>query len=213
MISVGGFYKYINHPIELSLDVTQPFTTFTYQNEQSAKIYGVELELKKKLDFLGNSGFFKDMAVYGNLSLIKSTLEFKEGSQAKADRPLQGQSPYLINARLQYENRDNGWSWNVSLNTVGRRIAFVGVDPTYGDTRQDIYEAPRTVLDMQVGKTFNNINIKLTVGDLLHNDFTYYQDGDQDGKYTDPADPASGDRLMYITKVGYTTTLSLSYSF
>ncbi len=213
LISLGGFYKYIDRPIELSLDVSQPFTTFTYQNEQSAKIYGVELELKKRLDFLSRSGFFKNWAVYGNLALIKSQLSFKEGSQAKQDRPLQGQSPYIINARLQYENPDNGWSWNVSLNTIGRRIAFVGVDPTFGDTRQDIYEAPRTVIDMQVGKTFNNLNIKLTLGDLLHNDFIYYQDGDQDGKYMSPENTNSGDRLMYITGVGFTTTLTLGYSF
>ena len=213
LISIGGFYKYIDQPIELSLDVTQPFTTFTYQNEQSAKIYGLELEVKKKLSFIGHGGFFSDLAVYGNVALIKSQLTFNEGSQAKQDRPLQGQSPYIINARLQYENPDNGWSWNVSLNTIGRRIAFVGVDPTFGDTRQDIYEAPRTVVDMQVGKTFNNINIKLTLGDLLHDDFIYYQDGDQDGKYTAPATPASGDRLMYISNVGYTTTVSLSYTF
>lgn len=213
LISIGGFYKHIVSPIELSLDVTQPFTTFTYENEQSATIYGMEFEVKKRFDFIGNSGFFKDLAVYGNLSLIKSTLEFKEGSQAKADRPLQGQSPYIINARLQYENRDNGWACNVSLNRIGRRIAFVGVDPKFGDTRQDIYETPRTVLDIQVGKTFNNINIKLTIGDLLHNDFTYYQDGDQDGKYTDPAEPNSGDRLMYVSNAGYTATFSLGYSF
>jgi len=213
LISLGGFYKYIENPIELSLDVSQPFTTFTYQNELSATIYGLEFELKKRLDFISHSGFFKDLAVYGNLALIKSELTFKEGSQAKQDRPLQGQSPFIINARLQYENPDNGWSWNVSLNTIGRRIAFVGVDPAFGDTRQDIYEAPRTVIDMQVGKTFNNINIKLTLGDLLHNDFVYYQDGDQDGKFTSPDDPASGDRVMYLTNVGYTTTLSLSYTF
>ena len=213
LISIGGFYKNISHPIELSLDVTQPFTTFTYQNEQSATIYGLELELKKRFDFIRPTGFFKDLAIYGNLALIKSELTFNEGSQARQDRPLQGQSPYIINARLQYENPDNGWSWNVSLNTIGRRIAFVGVDPTFGDTRQDIYEAPRTVIDMQVGKTFNNITLKLTLGDLLHNDFIYYQDGDQDGKYTSPADPGSGDRLMYKTSVGYTTTVSLSYSF
>jgi hypothetical protein len=109
--------------------------------------------------------------------------------------------------------RDNGWACNVSLNRIGRRIAFVGVDPKFGDTRQDIYETPRTVLDIQVGKTFNNINIKLTIGDLLHNDFTYYQDGDQDGKYTDPAEPNSGDRLMFLSNAGYTATFSLGYSF
>lgn len=208
LISIGGFYKHITDPIELSLDVTQPFTTFTYQNEMSADIYGVELELKKKLDFIGG-GVFQNMGLYSNLSLIKSSLRFKEGSQAKDDRPLQGQSPYIINLRLQYENPDLGWAASASLNRVGRRIAFVGVDPSFGDTRQDIYEDPRTVLDLQVGKTIGPLNIKLTIGDVFHQDLIYYQDTNQDGTYSS----TSGDRLMYINNTGFTTNLGLNYSF
>lgn len=150
--------------------------------------------------------------MYGNVSLIKSTLRFKEGSQAKDDRPLQGQSPYIINARLQYENPETKWSANISLNRVGRRIAFVGVDPSFGDTRQDIYEAPRTVVDAQVGKTFGNLNVKLTIGDLLHNDIILYQDANQDGKFNQGGSGTS-DRLMYIYNTGYTTTIGLSYNF
>ncbi|MGB3080062.1 MAG: TonB-dependent receptor, partial [Saprospiraceae bacterium] len=212
MISIGGFYKSIDNPIELSLDVTQPFTTFTFTNEKSAKIYGLEFELKKKLDFIHLFKGFQNMAVYTNISLIKSKLEFNPGSQAKADRPLQGQSPYIFNARLQYENPDNGWSWNFSFNRVGRRIAFVGVDPKFGDTRQDIYEAPRSVLDFQVGKTIKNLNIKLTIGDILHNNLVFYQDADHDGKYTSVADQGK-DRLMYIFKNGYSTSLAFNYTF
>ena len=214
MISLGGFYKHINNPIELSLDVSQPFTTFTYQNEKSAQIYGVELELKKRFDFIRLGGFFEDLAVYGNLSLIKSELEFKEGSQAKAGRPLQGQSPYIINARLQYENRDNGWAANIAYNQFGRRIAYVGVDPTYGDTRQDIYEAPRAVIDAQVSKTIGAFNVKFTLGDILHNDLIFYQDANQDGKYTESPTPgAQNDRLMYIYNTGFTGTLALTLNF
>jgi len=213
LISIGGFYKNIHNPIELGLDITQPFTTFTYQNEKSADIIGLELELKKKLDFVGG-GIFQWMAVYGNLSLIKSSLHFEEGSQAKNDRPLQGQSPYIINARLQYENPDNGWSASVSFNRVGRRIAYVGVDPKYGDTRQDIYEDPRNVLDVQVGKTLGDFNIKLTIGDLFHQNLVYYQDANQDGLYTAPATTGgTDDRLMYIYNAGLTTNLSVSYNF
>ncbi len=214
MISIGGFYKHINNPIELSLDVSQPFTTFTYQNEKSAQIYGVELELKKRLNFIPLGGIFNYMAVYGNLSLIHSTLSFNEGSQASQGRPLQGQSPYIINARLQYENRDNGWSANIAFNQVGRRIAYVGVDPKYGDTRQDIYEAPRAVIDMQVAKTIGAFNIKFTLGDLLHNDLVYYQDADQNGKYEEASAPTvKGDRLMYIYNSGWTGNLALSFNF
>jgi outer membrane receptor protein involved in Fe transport len=211
LISVGGFYKYIANPIELSLDISQPFTTFTYQNEKSADILGLEFELKKKLDFIGG-GIFQRMAVYGNLSLIQSKLHFDEGSLAKNDRPIQGQSPYIINARLQYENPDNGWSASISYNRVGRRIAYVGVDPKYGDTRQDIYEDPRSVVDVQLGKTFGNLNIKLILGDLLHQNLVYYQDVNQNGKY----DEGSGnghDRLMYNYNNGFTTNLTLSYNF
>ncbi|HEY3386301.1 MAG TPA: TonB-dependent receptor [Saprospiraceae bacterium] len=214
MISLGGFYKHIDNPIELSLDVSQPFTTFTYQNEKSAEIYGLEVELKKRLDFIRLGGFFKDVAVYGNFSLIKSTLEFKEGSQAKAGRPLQGQSPYIINARLQYENRDNGWSANIAFNQVGRRIAYVGVDPTFGDTRQDIFEAPRSIIDAQVAKTIGALNIKFTLGDILHNDLIYYQDANQDGKYTETSAPTGpNDRLMYIYNAGLTGNLALTFTF
>src|SRR6185436_8727229 len=97
-ISIGGFYKSIKNPIELSLDVTQPFTTFTFTNEKAATIYGLEFELKKKLDFIHTFNFVQDISVYANISLIKSRLDFNPGSQAKADRPLQGQSPYIINA-------------------------------------------------------------------------------------------------------------------
>jgi len=169
--------------------------------------------LKKKLGFIGG-GVFQKMALYGNMSLIKSSLHFEPGSQAKNDRPLQGQSPYIINGRLQYDDPDNGWTASVSYNLVGRRIAYVGVDPKYGDTRQDIYEDPRSVLDMQVGKTFGKLNVKLTLGDLLHQDLIYYQDANQDGKYTESTGAGgSGDRLMYIYNAGFTTNLGLSYTF
>lgn len=212
LISIGGFYKHINDPIELSLDITQPFTTFTYQNEESADIVGLELELKKKLGFIGG-GIFQRMALYGNVSLIKSSLHFAEGSQAKQDRPLQGQSPYIINGRLQYDNPDNGWTMSVSYNLVGRRIAYVGVDPKFGDTRQDIYEDPRSIMDIQIGKTFGDLQIKLTLGDLFHQDLELYQDVNQDGKYTEETGPGTHDRLMYIYNAGFTTNISASYTF
>jgi hypothetical protein len=195
-----------------SLDITQPFTTFTYQNEKSADILGLEIDLKKKLGFIGG-GIFQWMAIYGNISLIKSSLHFEEGSQAKNDRPLQGQSPYIINARLQYANPDNGWSVSMSYNQVGRRIAYVGVDPKYGDTRQDIYEEPRCLLDVQVGKTFGDFQVKLTIGDLLHQNLVYYQDVNQDGKYNETNDNGAPDRLMYFYNAGFTTNISASYTF
>ncbi|WP_421799707.1 TonB-dependent receptor domain-containing protein [Haliscomenobacter sp.] len=210
VISVGGFYKSIQNPIELSIDITQPFTTFTYQNEKSANIYGLEFEVRKNLDFLdgkGDGGFFHDMVFFSNLALIKSQLTFEEGSNAKQGRPLQGQSPYVINAGLQYENQENGWFASAVLNRVGRRIAFVGVDPQFGDTRQDIYEQPRTVIDVQVGKNIGKLNAKLTAGDLLRKNLVYYQDVDNSKDFNE------SDRRMFQFTNGSTIALNLSYTF
>ena len=211
VISAGAFYKTIENPVEFSLDITQVTTTFTYQNEKSARIYGAELEVRKNFDFIGDRPIFSDLTVFANLALIKSELTFEEGSQAKQNRPLQGQSPYVLNAGLQYENLENGWFGNVVLNRIGRRIAFAGVDPQYGDTRQDIYEEPRTILDFQVGKNIGRFNLKLTLGDLLKQDLTYYQDANGDGKFSGTG--ADGDRLMFQFKNGFTTSLTAGYTF
>lgn len=209
VLSVGGFYKSINNPIEFSIDITQPFTTFTFQNEKSAKIYGLEFEVRKNFDFLGDNQLWSDIVVFSNLALIKSRLSFDEGSQALAGRPLQGQSPYVLNAGIQYESEKSGWFGSLVVNRIGRRIAYVGVDPTFGDTRQDIFEAPRTVVDFQLGKNIGKFNLKLTIGDLLKQNLTYYQDADQNGKY----EAGGKDRLMFQFTNGMTMGLTAGLTF
>jgi hypothetical protein len=212
IVSVGAFYKSILNPVEFSIDITQPFTTFTFENEKSAKVYGLEFEVRKNFDFLAptgkETGFFHDLVFFSNLALIKSRLNFSPGSQAKNDRPLQGQSPYVINIGLQYENSENGWFASAIFNRVGRRIAFVGVDPKFGDTRQDIYEQPRSVIDFQVGKKIGKLNVKFTLGDALKKNLVYYQDTNNDKKYN----PES-DRTMFKFTNGYTGNLAVSYTF
>lgn len=209
LISVGGFYKNIKNPIEQSIDITQVSTTFTYNNEKAAKIYGLEFEVRKNLDFISSAELFKSITFYSNLSLMKSTLTFEAGSQALQNRPLQGQSPYIMNVGLQYDNSENGWFGSVAMNRFGRRIAYVGVDPKFGATRQDIYEDPRTVLDIQAGKNIGKLNIKLTVGDLLHHDLFFYQDADVNGKYSTDGK----DRLIFKYNHGFTAALTLGYTF
>ncbi|MEO6692272.1 MAG: TonB-dependent receptor, partial [Saprospiraceae bacterium] len=208
VISAGAFLKNIRNPVEFNIDITQTFTTFTFNNEKSAKIYGLEFEIRKNLDFIGSQNVYKEFTVFGNLALIKSKLEFEEGTKAFIGRPLQGQSPYVINAGFQFEREGTGWATSIVLNRVGRRIAYVGVDPKYGDTRQDIYESPRTVIDLQISKTFKNLNLKFTLGDLLKNDLNFYQDVNHSGRFESEID-----RNIFQFKNGITSSLSLNYSF
>lgn len=208
LLSAGLFYKSIINPIEYGIDITQPFTTFTLKNEKAANIYGLEMELKKKLSFISSANIWNNLSVFSNFSLIHSRLEFASGTQALQNRPLQGQSPYVFNAGLQYDNLEKGWSASAVFNKIGRRIAYVGVDPKFGDTRQDIYEAPRSVLDVQIAKTYKKFNFKFTLGDILRNNFLFYQDVNHDGRYN----INSNDRVMFKTNAGYTINLSLNYS-
>lgn len=208
VISAGMFYKNIQNPIELSIDITQPFTTFTFSNEKSATIYGFEFEVRKNLDFLGPQNLFKEFGIFTNLAIIRSGLKFGEGNKSLQDRPLQGQSPYVINCGLQYDSERTGWSAGITLNRIGRRIAFVGVDPKFGMTRQDIYEAPRSILDFQIGKNIGKFNLKCTFGDVLKKDFVFYQDADLNGKYN-----ASTDRRIFRSLSGSSASLNVSYTF
>ena len=87
----------------------------------------------------------------------------------------------------------------------------MGVDPKYGDTRQDIYEAPRGVVDIQLGKNIGKFNLKFTVGDLLHHDLLYYQDTDHNGTYNNDANHQ--DRKMFSFTNGLTMNLSAGVTF
>ena len=208
LFSVGTFYKRIINPVEYSIDITQPSTTFTFQNEKSADVYGLEFEARKNLGFIARYKQLQYLNFFCNVAMTKSKLNFLEGTKSKQNRPLQGQSPYIFNGGLSYDNVETGWAGTVTINRSGRRIAYVGVDPKFGETRQDIFEAPRTVIDVQLAKTIKKFNLKLTFSDLLRQDQMFYQDANQNGHYD-----ASGDRKMFIYNTGWQTTLSVSHNF
>lgn len=208
VLSIGVFYKSILNPIEFNIDITQIFTTFTYSNEKSAKVAGIELEARKNLGFINHRNVFKEISILANFALIKSSLDFFDGSKSSLNRPLQGQSPYVINVGAQYESERTGWSLTLLANRFGRRIAFVGVDPNFGATRQDIYEAPRTVVDLQIGKSYKKFNFKFTLGDILAQDLIYYQDANLSGKFEN-----TSDRRLFLYKNGFNSNLNISYNF
>jgi hypothetical protein len=58
-------------------------------------------------------------------------------SNTSRNRPLQGQSPYVVNAYISYDNDDTGTSARVLYNVFGRRIDLAG-----GQGLPDIYEIP-----------------------------------------------------------------------
>lgn len=211
VISVGFFYKKITNPIEMSIDVSQvSIRTFGYSNQKSADNYGMELEYRRSFDFLTKATgkkVFENLTFFTNLSLIKSKIIFNALSSAVTERPLQGQSPYVLNLGLQFSDPKTGWGANISYNKIGRRIAFVGA-PKLAKYGLDIYENPRTVVDLQISKSCKKWDYKLTAGDLLAQSLVFYQDINNDKKYS-----SGSDNTIFNYKMGQTVTAAIAYKF
>lgn len=202
--SVSAFYKDFKDPIEQTLAPTSNIGTFerTFRNVDRAKNFGAELEFRKSLGFISKK-FFPDLTVFTNLAYIKSNVEFKNNDYTYS-RPLQGQSPYIINAGLQYFNEKNGFRVSALVNRIGRRISDVGTTDFL-----DVYENPRTIVDLQISKTFfKKLEVRIGTADYLGKDVVYYQDVNANGKYD-----AQGDNLMTRKVVGRNFNAGLSVKF
>lgn len=75
---------------------------------------------------------------------------------------MQGQSPYVINVSLAYQNNSLGLSANVAYNRFGKRI--IETATLAGD---DIYEFPRDLLDVVISKNLgDHLEFKLSLKDI-----------------------------------------------
>ena len=173
VISLAVFYKKFTNPIEWTYTVAGGTDlVYSYLNAKGANNYGIELDIRKSLDFIG----LDDFSLSLNGSLIKSKVTFEKGNNI--DRPMQGQSPYLLNTGLFYNK--NGWSAAVLYNRIGKRI--VGVGNKYGTGADgasrnipNSYEMPRNSLDLTLGKNLGHWELKASVRDILAESYEFRQ--------------------------------------
>jgi len=209
VLSVTGFYKNFNNPIE-SVYLGGSNKTKTFQNVAEAKNYGLELEFRRKLNFLNTINFlaweqWDNFVFYANTSFISSKVDLR-GNPNTADsiRPLQGQSPYIVNAGLQYSDAKSGLNVSLLYNVIGRRIVeagFLGYE--------NVWEAPRNLVDAQISKVFmSHFEVKLNISDILNQKRIYYQDIDKDKKFDEKKD-----NKILSTNWGTTYSFSLAYKF
>lgn len=170
--SLGVFYKNFIHPIEQVILGNNP-TQYSFENVESAYSYGIEAELRKSLDFVPA---LKNLTLVMNGSLIKSQVQFSPGSLSR-NRPLEGQSPYIINAGLFYQGENNGLMMSLLYNVIGKRIVAVGrPSPNQWEDIPDIYEMPRNSIDFTFSKAIGkNVEIKGGIKDILNQPIKYQQ--------------------------------------
>jgi TonB-dependent receptor len=212
MISVGVFYKHFTDAIE---QVTAPSTGsdlfLSYQNAPKAYDLGVEVEARKSLVGLTDNAFLQHFSFILNASLIKSRVQLDETLESNTnfaitDRALQGQSPYVVNAGLFYQDSDRHWQISAQYNVIGPRISFVGDK----QNNPSIIELQRHVVDLALTKGFgNHLEVRAGVQNLLNQLVRQNYDFDRNGEINGIEYNASFNRY----RRGTYSTLGLTYKF
>tara|TARA_R110000868_G_scaffold146624_3_gene367508 strand:- start:985 stop:3237 length:2253 start_codon:yes stop_codon:yes gene_type:complete len=156
-ISIGVFGKNFIKPIEqIVADGSVPSNLLlTFLNPKSANVYGIELEIRKKINVW--------LDVYANTALTNSEVKVNGNK-----RQLQGQSNYVVNSGFNFHKVNN--TFNITYNRVGDRISAVGFQGY-----SDIFENSRDVFDMVYLRKIKKGEIKLSVSDILAQPSIYYQ--------------------------------------
>lgn len=173
-ISAGLFYKQFINPIELKYENQGGGSVaYTFQNAKKAQNYGAEVEIRKSLDFFEP---LKNFTTVFNASYIFSKVNFAEGT-IERNRPMQGQSPYIVNAGIFYSSEKSKISASLLYNIIGRRIVAVG-EPKQNiiDDIPDTYEESRNQLDFSISKKMSKgFEIKVGIKDILNEEVRYTQ--------------------------------------
>ena len=211
LVSASVFYKTFKNPIELinEPNVGAGSRRFGYSNAPSAQNYGIEFEVRKNfafIDSMANTSFWGNLLFFGNFSYIVSQVDLSNfGEAGTGTRPLQGQSPYIINTGLQFNEPKTNIGFSVLFNRVGRRIAYVG-----NVQIPNIYENPRTIIDFQISKKFYKMmDVKFTLGDVLAQNLIFYQDMNNNKKF----DKKGGDNIIFDYSYGLNASLGVSLKF
>jgi len=160
-------------------------------NADAARNYGIELEGRLGLGVLGDA--LEYFSVRGNYSCIHSEVDVigTETTIEKRNRPLQGQSPFMLNLGLMYENPEWGTGVNLLFNKFGERIMEVAT--AY---EEDVIEQPRSVIDVVLTQSIaERYEVKLSAKDILAQEQIFLQ----------------GDKRARANQKG--TSYSLGFSF
>lgn len=168
MLSVTGYFKYLDAPIERIQALQGGATLHSFQNADNGMAGGVEVEFRKLL--------LKDLRLGANASYMYTNVKLPEGgAYTNKERQLQGASPILANADLTYSPRfgeDKQLNLALLYNLQGSRIHAVGVSGL-GDIKQQALHT----LNFSAGYTLNkHFSLKLQVNDLLNSSVVFKQD-------------------------------------
>lgn len=205
VVAVSVFYKYFDQPIERTAGPRIP-RLVSFRNARRAQNLGAELEARKNLSFIGDA--LDDFSLGANFAYVFSRVELGEVCNPATDplcdtavpdvstsreRPLQGQSPFVVNAYLDYADEDSGTSARLLYNAFGRRIYEVG-----GLGLPDTYEEAVHNFDFVLGQEiYEGLTLSAGIENILNYPRRFTQGENKD--------------ITHLWWTGTTFTLGLSY--
>ena len=192
-LSVGGFFKVLDHPIESVVAVSAVSGSVgTFANATSAVVAGGEVDVRKGLGFLPGAAKFMYVAVNGALIHSEVDLSEADGAQTSGKRPLQGQSPWVVNAQLGWDFDPTGTGVSLLYNVFGPRLVEVG-----SSGLPDTWEQPVHRLDLMASQKLGGaFRLRAKATNLL--DW--------------PQQTTTGEMISEETRDGWSAGLSLSWA-
>lgn len=203
ILSISGFYKKFQDPIEMiNRTGTSGAPELFYANVESSVSYGIEFEARINLGKLINFDKLKTVSIYSNAALIHSEVNLSNFAGSGGGRPLQGQSPYIINSALNWNSKDQKNGLSLSYNFIGPRIFIVG-----NVQEPSVWENGRQLIDLQLSKKVNKFEFKLNIRDLLAQNLIFFQDLNDNRKFD------KSDNKWQEVNFGRTLSISAKYTF
>ena len=184
LVSLGFFYKDLDKPIEKIVRSFSGQAVTSFDNSDTAFVYGFEFEGRKKLDFIADE--LEGLELLLNVTWTDSNS--KRGARDRGDEvqtrtegPLVGQSPFVINAILEYSHPDYGVA-RLLYNTIAETLDDLGVSGL-----PDIFLTRRDQLDFTWSKSFQignrELAAKFSVENILNDAYLWTQGNDVQQEY------------------------------
>lgn len=227
ILSASFFYKDFSKPVERFYHIRSAVNLVEYQNLYKATATGFEFDVRKSLSFIDPaSQWLQRLYINGNYTRLEGEIQYivtqspftsKDTNYiANEKRPIQGLSPYIINAGLNYQSPR--WGFNIAYNRIGRRIVNGGTVPYLIQ-----WENPRDVVDLQLSARLlkQKLELKLNMADILNQPVIIYSNTDNRDGLATPYGPNNDpkgdkfneqlDRINYKVKKGANISMSLTW--
>ncbi len=161
VFATSVFYKQLVDPIEQVL--LNANSDVTFRNANGGNLAGVELEARTGLARLTPA--LRRFKVGANASIIRSRVQLgaDEMLLTNRNRPVYGQSPYVVNLNVGYADPAI-IDVNVLYNVIGARITDVGVEGL-----PDTYEQPLHRVDIVAARALRkDLRLKLSATNILN---------------------------------------------